>query len=304
MRRLALAVLLAAPAAAQPAPGPDYASDAKCQVCHPDLWGRFSRNPHFKTIVFGRPVQATFGCEGCHGAGAAHAEKAEKSKINRIEGRPAPQVLEACLSCHAKDFARANIRRSTHTTHDVVCTNCHSIHRSPTPKYLLARGQNELCYSCHLDVKGQFEMPFRHRVNEGAMTCTDCHNPHGSFHPSWRAASRPRLISSSLGNDQTCLRCHTDKRGPFVYEHPPVRIEGCETCHSPHGSPNPRLLKRPAMFTLCLECHNGVLGFGRSGLGEPAPGASFHRLEDPRFQNCVTCHSRIHGSNVDRRFQR
>jgi hypothetical protein len=58
------------------------------------------------------------------------------------------------------------------------------------------------------------------------------------------------------------------------------------------------------MFTMCLECHNGILGFGKSGFGEPRPNTALHRLEDPRFQNCVTCHVRIHGSNVDRRFQR
>lgn len=213
-------------------------------------------------------------------------------------------MLDACLKCHAKDFTRANIRRSVHSANDVVCTNCHSIHRSPAPKYLLARQQKELCYSCHLETRAQFNMPFRHRVNEGAMACTDCHNPHGAFNPTWRAGIRPRMVSESFGDDEACLKCHTDKRGPFVYEHPPVRIEGCEACNFPHGGPNPRLLRRPAVFTMCLECHNGVAGFGKSGFGDPAPVASFHRFQDPRFQNCVTCHVRIHGSNVDRRFQR
>ena len=285
--------------------GPGYASDAVCQTCHPDLWGTFSRNPHFKTIVFDKPVERTFGCESCHGPSEQHpANPFNKANIYRIQGTAANKVLDTCLACHAKDFTKSNVRRSAHSTNDVACTECHSIHSSKSPRYLLVRPQKELCYACHLGTKAQFELPYRHRVNEGAMACTDCHNPHGDFNPTWRGAARPRLVSESFGNDEACLKCHTDKRGPFVYEHPPVRIEGCEACHSPHGSANPRLLKRPAMFTMCLECHNGIAGFGKSRFGEPAPVTSFHRLEQPQFQNCVTCHVRIHGSNVDRRFQR
>ena len=62
-------------------------------------------------------------------------------------------------------------------------------------------------------------MPFKHRVNEGVMQCADCHNPHGSFAPTWRMADRPRMVQQALGNETPCLKCHTDKRGPFVFEH-------------------------------------------------------------------------------------
>jgi DmsE family decaheme c-type cytochrome len=303
--RCLILLLALFPLAAQ-SPSPDHAGDQMCQACHPDKWEPFSRNAHFKLTLSSPNPKTTYACEGCHGPGKAHVDgRGDKTKINRIAGRPVGQVLSACLACHSKDFPRSNIRRSAHSTHDVACTSCHSIHASTAPKYLLARAQQrDLCYSCHLDVKAQFEMPYRHRVNEGALQCTDCHNPHGDFNPTWRAAIRPRLVTQSFGDDQSCLKCHTDKRGPFVYEHPPVRIDGCETCHSPHGSPNPRLMKRPATFTLCLECHTGVAGFGKTGFGDPAPVASFHRLDQVQFQNCTTCHARIHGSNVDRRFQR
>jgi DmsE family decaheme c-type cytochrome len=208
------------------------------------------------------------------------------------------QVLDNCLRCHSQTLSRANIRRSLHTQNDVVCTNCHSIHKSPTPKFLLASVQAELCYGCHADVRSQFSMPFKHRVNEGVMTCTDCHNPHGAFPPTWRMADRPHMMDQVLANEEPCLKCHEEKRGPFVYEHPPVRIEGCEACHFPHGSPNSRLLRRPVVFTMCLECHNGAPGFSRTGSGDPVP-VSFHDLRSPRFQNCTNCHGHIHGSNVD-----
>ena len=86
------------------------------------------------------------------------------------------------------------------------------------------------------------------------MACTDCHNPHGTFAPSWRMGRSPSLVDQALANEETCIGCHSDKRGPFAFEHPPVRVEGCEMCHAPHGSTNSRLLRRPVVFTLCLEC--------------------------------------------------
>jgi DmsE family decaheme c-type cytochrome len=152
-------------------------------------------------------------------------------------------------------------------------------------------------------VKAQFSMPFKHRVNEGVVQCTDCHNPHGAFAPTWRMASRPHMVDQKEGNEEACLKCHADKRGPFVYEHASVRIDGCETCHMPHGSTNAKMLRRPAIFTVCLECHNGVGTFGISNNGVIHLSAT-HNMADPRYQNCTTCHVRIHGSNADALFMR
>ena len=101
----------------------------------------------------------------------------------------------------ARDLARANIRRSEHTLNDVACTSCHSIHHSPTPKYLLAKKQNEMCYTCHATVRAQFSMPSKHRVNEGFMQCSDCHNPHGSFDATWRMGQRPRMVEQALNTE-------------------------------------------------------------------------------------------------------
>ena len=107
------------------------------------------------------------------------------------------EALEDCLGCHARDLNRANIRRSEHTQNDVACTNCHSIHHSATPKYLLAKQQREMCYTCHATIRAQFDMPSKHRVNEGFMQCPDCHNPHGAFAPTWRMGQRPRMVEQA-----------------------------------------------------------------------------------------------------------
>jgi DmsE family decaheme c-type cytochrome len=294
------AVLSGTPAAAA-----DYVGSEACRTCHSDIWSSFYRNPHYKSIASGKEKPENTGCEGCHGPASEHlAAGGGAASIPNAFSRMAPQkILDTCLGCHAETISRSNIRRSVHTEQDVVCTNCHSIHKPQTPKFLLAKKQTELCYGCHTAERAQFNMPFKHRVNEGFMQCTDCHNPHGSSAPTWRITSRPAMTEQGQANEEPCLKCHIDKRGPFTFEHPAVRVDGCETCHSPHGSTNPRLLKRPVIFTVCLQCHNGAGTFGPNLTGDPKPNA-MHNLADPRYQNCTTCHVRIHGSNADYYFLR
>jgi DmsE family decaheme c-type cytochrome len=308
MRFLAIFILLAAAQAQtppSPAPPSGYVGSAVCKTCHPDVWLNFYKNPHYKSVASGTEPPERTGCEGCHGPAKAHVEaRGGKNTIpHAFSLMPPKEIIEDCLTCHAKDFGKINIRRSAHTLAEVVCSNCHSIHKSPVPIHLLAKKQVDLCYGCHTSVRAQFSMPFKHRVNEGFMQCSDCHNPHGAFAPSWRMAQRPRMVEQALANEEPCLKCHTDKRGPFVFEHPPVRVEACETCHSPHGSMNARLLRRPVVFTLCLECHNGAGNLGTRNNGVPTQTAS-HNMLDPRFQRCTACHVRIHGSNSDATFLR
>jgi DmsE family decaheme c-type cytochrome len=116
-------------------------------------------------------------------------------------------------------------------------------------------------------------MPLR----EGKMTCTDCHNPHGTF--------TPKLLVGNSVND-TCYRCHAEKRGPFLWEHAPVR-ENCLNCHEPHGSNHDKLLKiaRPR---LCQRCH--IERFHPTTPQTPTSRFVFNR-------SCQNCHSQIHGSN-------
>ncbi len=125
-------------------------------------------------------------------------------------------------------------------------------------------------------------MPFHHRVNEGLIQCSDCHNVHGS--------DLPKQVRMASTQDAVCFKCHTDKQGPFVYEHAPVKVNGCVSCHTVHGGPNPHMLKVSNVNLLCLQCHT-------TSSFSSAPGApSFHN-QASFFQSCTLCHVAAHGSN-------
>ncbi len=292
-------------AAGAPTPAPEYVGNNVCKKCHPDIWLNFYKNPHYRSIASGLEPPARTGCEGCHGPGGGHvAAGGGKTTIPRAFSLLGPrETIDTCIGCHARDFGKVNIRRSDHTQAGIACTSCHSIHKSPAARFLLAKTQPAVCYGCHATVRAQFSFPFKHRVNEGFMECTDCHNPHGAFSPTWRMGQRPRMVAQAPTNEEVCVKCHIDKRGPFLYEHPPVRVEGCETCHFPHGATNDRLLRRPVVFTVCLECHNGADKFGTRNNGIPTQSAS-HNMFDPRYRQCTTCHVFIHGSQADPLFLR
>ena len=76
-----------------------------------------------------------------------------------------------------------------------------------------------------------------------------------------------------------CTKCHTDVRGPFVYEHAPVKAETCLACHSPHGSQNARMLNMPNINVLCNQCHSAVGAGAIHGQGAGVVGQrALHKL--------------------------
>ncbi len=158
--------------AAKDAPAANqFVGSMVCKTCHPDVWFRFYRNAHFKSVASGKESPENTGCEGCHGPGKAHVQAhGGKATIVAFSQLAPKQILDACLRCHSQSLARANIRRSPHSLNDVACTQCHSIHKPATPKFLLAKSQPELCFGCHSNTRSDFSMPFKHPVDQGFMS--------------------------------------------------------------------------------------------------------------------------------------
>ena len=287
----------------------EYTGDVGCRNCHKHdkIWDSFYKNPHYKSVASGKEPLERTGCEGCHGPGKAHVDAGGdiQTVVFAFSVMSPKAIVDRCLTCHAKEFSKANIRRSEHTQHDVACTSCHSIHNPATAEHLLSKNQPEDCYQCHADVRAQFDLPSKHRVNEGLIKCSDCHNPHGGFTPTFGMGQTSKMLNQSHNTDQPCLQCHVERRGPFLYSHQTGEVDGCITCHRPHGSANAKLLTRPTVAQLCLECHTGNGDFGvRSSRGVTYPDHATHSMIDPHYQRCTACHVAIHGSNVHYRFLR
>jgi DmsE family decaheme c-type cytochrome len=248
---------------------------AGCLDCHTQAKG-FAPFAH-------RATKGEAGCVSCHGDGKAHEEAGgDKTLIKRPQGRLG---AETCLTCHEK--GATSHRTGAHAPSDTVsCTTCHSIHGADLKSaHLLAKPQLTLCGSCHAGpVASHLSKPFSHRLGRGGMECASCHDPHG--------APGRRMLKETRAAELPCLSCHTDKRGPFVFEHVQGVTGDCLTCHENHGSSNPKHLIRAKVSQLCLECHSTL---SPGALGSQPP--SFHDMYSPRYQNCVNCHTAIHGSN-------
>lgn len=238
-------------------------------------------------------------CESCHGPGSlavkgltpelveSNAARGVKTVCDfktliDLETLPPPAQSLICLKCHSANatFNLHNWNAGTHSLSDVSCFDCHDVHHSPDLK-VTPRESGRLCFSCHQSAQVEFSLASHHPLREGRVFCIDCHDPHGSFSAT--------LLKKDTVKD-TCVECHPDKRGPFLYEHADV-MEDCGNCHRPHGSVNSNLLKAREPF-LCLQCHEGHR-INRPGGGEisPATARAF-------YTRCTDCHSTIHGTDI------
>jgi DmsE family decaheme c-type cytochrome len=271
----------AAPGGQQLSTGP--ADAATCAACHKDVVMKFTGNPHSKPSVTLDDKSVT--CESCHGPAKAHVA-GDISAIFNPATATAKDVNEKCQTCHSGKHM--GIERSTHGKGSVSCIGCHSVHSAAAPMHLLKLAQPELCYQCHKEIKPQFSMSSRHKVAEGVVQCTDCHDMHGTNREKERHASAWQI--------NACAKCHTAEAGPFVDEHAAVKVEGCTGCHLPHGGANPKLLTQANVNTICLQCHAPFLS---PIAGQPASASHGHSTQG---QSCISCHSAIHGSNTSNLF--
>jgi DmsE family decaheme c-type cytochrome len=290
-------LLLPAPGAPQavPKPATSVGSDT-CSACHDEIYKAFQKNPHAAVEKDVRRGWQGKACESCHGPGSVHAESADKKDIRNPGTLPAAQADKICLGCHLNQPTQVGRLQGGHARNQVSCASCHPVHKSGGTQMAAraATAVNQLCLGCHTQEWAAFQRPYKHRLPEGAMSCVDCHNPHGTL--------LPRSLQTVSANEPGCLKCHGDKRGPFAYEHAAVRLEGCTACHEPHGSANPRMLTRHEVRFVCLECHANkpapTVQTLPPSLGGIPP--AFHDLTNPRYRNCTLCHVKIHGSQIDR----
>ncbi len=254
-----------------------YVGTKVCLGCHT------TQAETFGHTLMGRLVkQGKLQCETCHGPGSAHVKAGGGRGVGGIISfrpndlsRTAEENNAICLACHERGD-RTYWQGSIHEERGLQCSNCHTIMKAVSAKYQVKTAFiPDTCFQCHKDRQAQIFRSSHMPMREGKVVCTDCHNPHGS--------TTEALLRADSDND-LCYKCHAEKRGPFLFEHEPVR-ENCDNCHDPHGTVNEYSLKmsRPR---LCFECHGG-------GHAQNAGYNSVFTMS----RSCQNCHTAIHGSN-------
>ena len=282
-----------------------------CQRCHRLIVQTFPLDAHGKSANFLKSAQAAT-CEACHRNSEKHTETSTPTRMGEPADSPAKpsaaETNESCLMCHRRDRTHFEWSGGEHDRKDMSCLSCHSVHHlkllqtmsagfadrtqseiaelisGRLPEHLLSqRTIEETCLTCHVEQrKALFQRSthlFRTELHNMKVGCTSCHNPHGG--------EAGKMLNEHTINN-VCYTCHAEKRGPFLWDHPPVR-ENCLNCHAPHGSNNPKLLTARAHL-VCQQCHIHMLPRHSTTAGQPLDIWSINR-------GCMNCHGQVHGSN-------
>ncbi len=265
-----------------------FAGAETCKGCHEDAFNKFARTKMGRLFLHQpRNARESLACENCHGPGRAHAEagggkgKGDMISFARDDKTPIEVRNQVCLNCHTKGD-RIFWKGSTHEARDVPCTSCHRVMEDHSPRSQLAMPTEiETCQGCHLQQARAKQWRSSHMpLREGKISCSSCHSPHGTI-------QQALLREPSL--NESCYRCHAEKRGPFLWQHAPV-VESCANCHDPHGSNYDHMLVAPKP-RLCQQCHIE----SRHPTEPRNRGTS--SLKFVMGSSCVSCHVNIHGSN-------
>jgi DmsE family decaheme c-type cytochrome len=162
---------------------------------------------------------------------------------------------------------------------------------APAPR--AASDDAQSCSPCHAEIVEQLKA-HPHTATGKPVSCSDCHAVEAAHLRGPREA--PGLTQERrpvAEQNAACARCHANDAGPFAHEHAVVKVEGCASCHAPHGSANPKMLTAASESALCLQCHTRTAAkFPHAASREPAA----------QPVDCTTCHRQIHGSNTSEVF--
>ncbi len=173
----------------------EYTGTKGCAVCHPNQKKLYDLHDHSK-LQGGVEKGEGIGCETCHGPGQAHVGigAQELQKLKKEKGD-----LKILAS---KDNSKSEMCRECHTRSDNDNINLTS---------------NNLIIGLQ-----QYSELARSKKATMKMTCTMCHDPHGTS-------------KEQAAMKRKCLDCHKGEKWGK-----PVKIKAmsklaCESCHMPYA---------------------------------------------------------------------
>jgi len=275
---LSLILLLTLGLSASETGAQETVDDETCLACHEDYDRGLSSTPHRLSSSLTDSKRVDVSCSGCHPGGDIHVDDPSIDNITN-PGREHQETVRICLTCHDPHLELDNVGFDPHLQQGLSCASCHSVHGGNDR--LLLDESSEFCGACHVGLAAQWSRTSSHPLREDQVQCLSCHDFTGGKEPSF-----------GHGLSENCTACHAEVSGPFLFEHNATSSfypdgGGCVECHSPHGSPNERLLTQPGDL-LCTQCH-----------GVPPLHRSFHDGIGTQFQ-CIECHADIHGSDDNR----
>jgi DmsE family decaheme c-type cytochrome len=274
-----IAALPQEPTGAAPPPAAYTVED--CKTCHEQAVTVFETTAH---------VRLENSCSSCHEGVVDHMQAQMEGKEQpgpSLKNLKPSELSDLCLGCHEKKNHN-NWVGGVHDRRGVSCVSCHSVHSFKSLRaQLKTPSAADTCYSCHAVIRAKSLRTSHHPVREGVMDCGSCHDPHDG--------SRPKMIRADWTNE-LCFSCHTEKRGPFLWEHAPVR-ESCLNCHDPHGSNHDKMLVAKQPY-LCQRCHLNTRHPGTLYDGSNAATVAANATNRAVEHACKNCHQNVHGSNA------
>jgi predicted CXXCH cytochrome family protein len=222
------------------------------------------------------PVEAN--CLRCHMSGVT---RAEAGTINRYAGLPFKQTGIVCESCHGDTSAHIrtkgkgaliNPAKLDPEQRDSVCISCHlegdvSVERAGRSALDYAPGESISKYLSYFVLENtdslrrgvseveQFNDSKCKRTSGERMSCTSCHDPHGSPEPAKRI----------LFYRTKCMACHNAPE--FINTHH-TESPDCAGCHMPRNPAqniphvawtDHRILRQPVKMPMPSQAREGQL---------------------------------------------
>ena len=253
--------------------------DETCLGCHEDQAATLRGTPHRLASEL-EHSKSSVACARCHEGAAKHVDDPSIETIGNPSRQSAQEVSMICQSCHAAHRELDNIGFDPHINLGLNCTSCHSVHGGKAG--LVVDEQFNFCGECHVALSSEWNRTSVHPVADGQVTCLSCHDFRGNLQP-----------GTGSGPSENCFSCHPLQAGPFAWTHDAALsydangVNGCTSCHAPHGSANDRLLTQPG-DGLCTQCH-----------GIPPRHVTTHGGIATQYM-CIECHDAVHGSDHNR----